>query len=167
MEGYDSQPPSGLITGYWSPGWNSIQALNKFQQEVGGPLRGGDPGIHLINPSISDPVLFFDPIPSVIQKDNNERLFIAVYHIFGSEELSMRSPAIKKRAPEPYLALSPDDPLAIVGKVSFTLGHIPFTLPVKQIPGLPLHLAGLPVGLPGLPVVSLPVVAKISKWTGP
>ena len=44
MEGYQDQPPAPLISRYWSPGWNSVQALNKFQQEVGGPLKGGDPG---------------------------------------------------------------------------------------------------------------------------
>ena len=27
--------------GFGAPGWNSVQALNKFQSEVGGPLRGG------------------------------------------------------------------------------------------------------------------------------
>ncbi len=44
MEGYQDQPPAPLISRYWSPGWNSVQALNKFQQEVGGPLKSGDPG---------------------------------------------------------------------------------------------------------------------------
>jgi NADH-quinone oxidoreductase subunit G len=48
MEGYEGQPPAPLISRYWSPGWNSVQALNKFQQEVGGPLRGGDAGVRLI-----------------------------------------------------------------------------------------------------------------------
>ena len=48
MEGYEGQPPAPLISRYWSPGWNSVQALNKFQQEVGGPLKGGDPGKRLI-----------------------------------------------------------------------------------------------------------------------
>ena len=28
----------------WAPGWNSVQAITKFQEEIGGPLRGGDPG---------------------------------------------------------------------------------------------------------------------------
>ncbi len=37
MEGYQKQPPSSLIPRFWAPGWNSVQALNKFQEEVGGP----------------------------------------------------------------------------------------------------------------------------------
>ena len=51
MEGCQDHPPAPLISRYWSPGWNSVQALNKFQQEVGGPLNGGDPGKRLIEPA--------------------------------------------------------------------------------------------------------------------
>jgi NADH-quinone oxidoreductase subunit G len=48
MEGFEGQPPPALTAHLWAPGWNSIQALNKFQAEVGGPLRGGDPGRRLL-----------------------------------------------------------------------------------------------------------------------
>ncbi len=51
MEGYngagaEDRPPE-LLPFAWAPGWNSPQAWNKFQTEVGGALRGGDPGVHL------------------------------------------------------------------------------------------------------------------------
>ena len=167
MEGYDGQPPAGLISRYWSPGWNSVQALNKFQKEVGGPLRGGDPGVCLIKPSSGNSIPFFDTTPQTINIGNDERLLIAVYHLFGSEELSMVSPGIAQRAPKPYLALSPEDPMAAEGEnVNFTVGGLPLSLPVRLMPGLPTILAGLPVGLPGLPNVSLPVVVKISRRSG-
>ncbi len=55
MEGFGDRPPAALIPRYWSPGWNSVQSLNKFQSEVGGPLRGGDPGQRLIEPKQPDP----------------------------------------------------------------------------------------------------------------
>src|SRR5690606_19375260 len=48
MEGSRLQPPPSAVPFYWAPGWNSIQAVNKYQQEVGGPLKGGDPGIKLL-----------------------------------------------------------------------------------------------------------------------
>ncbi|MBV8436339.1 MAG: NADH-quinone oxidoreductase subunit NuoG, partial [Silvibacterium sp.] len=48
--GIGTAPPS-LIPFFWAPGWNSIQAVNKFQSEVGGSLRGGDPGVRLVKPS--------------------------------------------------------------------------------------------------------------------
>jgi len=51
MEGSPEQPPSSLLSRYWKPGWNSVQALNKSQQEVGGPLRGDSVGVKLIQPT--------------------------------------------------------------------------------------------------------------------
>lgn len=49
MEG-NNQPtaPRSEIPFAWAPGWNSPQAWNKFQDEVGGKLRHGDPGVRLI-----------------------------------------------------------------------------------------------------------------------
>jgi NADH-quinone oxidoreductase subunit G len=47
MEGYYGAMPGALYPFFWAPGWNSAQALNKFQEEVGGPLRGGDTGVRL------------------------------------------------------------------------------------------------------------------------
>jgi NADH-quinone oxidoreductase subunit G len=47
MEGALLQPPGALQPFFWSPGWNSIQAVNRFQSEIGAALRGGDPGVRL------------------------------------------------------------------------------------------------------------------------
>ena len=38
MEGFVGQPPAALTPFFWAPGWNSIQALNKYQNPVGGKL---------------------------------------------------------------------------------------------------------------------------------
>ena len=51
MEGFRGLPPSTMIPFFWSPGWNSVQSINKYQQEIGGPLHGGDPGIRLFAPA--------------------------------------------------------------------------------------------------------------------
>ena len=59
MEGFEGQPPSSLITNYWAPGWNSVQALNRFQEEVGGPLRGGDPGRRLFEFQVCEKIPYF------------------------------------------------------------------------------------------------------------
>ena len=59
MEGTPDQPPAALIPFFWSPGWNSIQAINTYQKEIGGPLRGGDAGVRIFEPARSQrPVLF-------------------------------------------------------------------------------------------------------------
>ena len=47
MEGYKGIPPSGITPFFWSPGWNSVQSVTKFQNEPGGALKDGDPGVIL------------------------------------------------------------------------------------------------------------------------
>jgi NADH-quinone oxidoreductase subunit G len=60
MEGSPLQPPAALLTHYWSPGWNSVQALNRFQEEVGGPLRNGEGGKRLMEPNRIERVAYFN-----------------------------------------------------------------------------------------------------------
>jgi NADH-quinone oxidoreductase subunit G len=59
MEGYAGQPPSSLITHFWAPGWNSVQSVTKYQNEAGGALSGGDPGVRLIEPNPSAKAKYF------------------------------------------------------------------------------------------------------------
>lgn len=166
MEGYEGEPPSSLIPRFWSPGWNSIQSLNKFQDEVGGPLRGGDPGQRLIEPKQTGPK-FFDEVPDAFQRRNDEWLVVPLSHIFGSEELSLFSPAIAARAPQRYLAMNDDDAdrLAVTEgeEVELRLGGNIHYLPVKIRHALAKGTAGLPVGLPELPFVDLPAWGRIAK----
>ncbi len=92
MEGYEGRPPAPLISRYWSPGWNSVQSLNKFQQEIGGPLQGGDPGKRLIEPEQDKKPTYFSALPAA-----GEQAFVPEHHIFGSEELSAYAAAIRER----------------------------------------------------------------------
>jgi NADH-quinone oxidoreductase subunit G len=92
MEGYEGQPPTPLVSRYWSPGWNSVQALNKYQEEVGGPLKGNDPGKRLLNNADQIQPTFFNYDQGSMHADDAPR-----YHIFSSEELSAYSPAIAAR----------------------------------------------------------------------
>jgi len=50
MEGASAFVPASQAAVFWSPGWNSVQSLNKFQDEVGGPLKGGPSGFLLFAP---------------------------------------------------------------------------------------------------------------------
>lgn len=47
MEGYKGVPSSNLTPYYWSPGWNSPQAINKYLDEPGGVQPDGNPGVLL------------------------------------------------------------------------------------------------------------------------
>ncbi len=97
MEGYEGRPPASLISRYWSPGWNSVQALNKFQREVGGPLEGGDPGKRLLEPQQGARPAYFANIPSPSNLKPGDAS-LPKYFIFSSEELSSYSQAVVEAA---------------------------------------------------------------------
>ncbi len=168
MEGFPGQPPSALIREYWAPGWNSVQALNKFQNEISGALRGGDPGRRLIEPPRDARTSYFLEIPHAFQTRPGEWLVVPLYHIFGSEELSIESPGIAGLAPEPYLGLNPADAHALSLKEGAD-AVIDFDgqrdrLPVRFIPSLPAGVAGVGCGLPGWRGRALPQRAQISAY---
>jgi NADH-quinone oxidoreductase subunit G len=148
MEGCAGNPPPALLNRYWSAGWNSVQALNQFQQEVGGPLRGGDPGVRLFDGK--EPLAWFESIPSAFTSPANGLLAVPIHHIFGSEELSRFAPAIAERIPSPYLALNPAEAAkhGRSGEVVFTLGTANYRLPLRIVPELPDGVAGFSVGFP-------------------
>lgn len=101
MEGYEGQPPAALISRFWAPGWNSVQALNKFQQEIAGPLRGGDPGRRLFDRPDNASVAYFDTVPAAFRPRDGEWFAVPLHHIFGSEPLSVMSPGVAERSPCP------------------------------------------------------------------
>jgi NADH-quinone oxidoreductase subunit G len=166
MEGYDGRPPAELISRFWAAGWNSVQALNKFQSEIGGPLRGGDPGRRLIEPAPDAQAVYFKEIPSSKPADG-EWTLVAVHHVFGSEELSAAAPAVASRFPKPYLALNAQDAAELKIKageqVEVESDSGTHRLPVRLMPSLPRRVAGIPVGLPGWPTFRLPAEGRISK----
>jgi len=171
MEGYGGQPPSPLVPRFWAPGWNSMQAVTKFQEEVNGPLRGGDPGRRLSEPRPDAAVDYFSDLPPAFEPRLDQWLLVPLYHIFGSEELSVLSPGVAQLTPAPYLALSPSD---AAGAGIHDGEHVPLdvdglqqALSARFMPSLPHGVAGLPVGLPGMTHVVLPRWARLSKVTAP
>jgi NADH-quinone oxidoreductase subunit G len=167
MEGFHGQPPAALTPEFWAPGWNSPSALNKFQEEVGGPLRGGEAGRRLLEPRAQGTPGYFTGVPEAFVPRPGEWLFVAMHHLFGSEELSAAAPAIAELAPEPYLGMNPADAerlaLAAGAEVEVTVGDVAQRYPVRLIPALPEGVVGLPVGLPGLRGIDLPQRGKIAK----
>ena len=167
MEGYEGQPPSALIPRFWSPGWNSIQALNKFQSEIGGALKGGNPGCRLVKPKENASPAYYEEIPKVFQPDKDRWLLIPIHHIFGSEPLSMLSPGIAQRAPKPYLALGTDEAERLGVRdgdpIFISINGDVHRLPVKRLDSFANGLAGIPYGISGFPRVDLPVWVGLSK----
>src|SRR5438105_7935523 len=89
MEGNPNQPPGSLTPFFWAPEWNSIQATNKFQSEIAGHLKGGDSGVRLIEPAPGSSPAYFTALPEAFVPQADRWLAVPLYHIFGSEELSV------------------------------------------------------------------------------
>jgi NADH-quinone oxidoreductase subunit G len=158
MEGNPDQPPSALQPFFWTPGWNSIQAVNKFQEEIAGPMRHGNPGVRVLEPS-GKKQPYFVQVPASFEARTGEWLLVPLYHIFGSEELSRFAPGIAQLSPEPYVALNPED-AAGFGNEAELFGH---RLRVTRIADLPRGLAGVPAGIPPFTGLELPMWSRISR----
>ncbi len=106
MEGANQAAPGSLRAFTWSPGWNSNQSINKFQDEISGHLQDGDPGIKLFTGSSA--VAHFVSDKSGPGSGNIRIRVVPRWHIFGSDELSNKSQAIRSLAPSPYALLNPN-----------------------------------------------------------
>jgi NADH-quinone oxidoreductase subunit G len=162
MEGTPDQPPAALIPFFWSPSWNSIQAVNTYQKEIGGPLRGGDAGVRLFEPASANGQPYFSAIPTAFKRREGEWLLVPMYHIFGSDELSLSAPGIAELATKPHLALNTGS-FTEGTEVEMTCAAGTFRLPVRIYPEMPPGVAALSAGLPSLAGMVLPTWAKIER----
>ena len=160
MEGYaGARQPLPQVPFAWAPGWNSPSAWNKFQDEVGGKLRAGDPGRRLLEATDpqaegKEPLGWFTTIPAPFKAA--EALQVVNYaQLFGGEELSARSPVIQARMNEPELVLNPLDAQRLTlhggSQVSFSWGGNNWQLRLRLSEQLSAGLVGLPLGVNGLP----------------
>ena len=154
MEG-NNQPsaPRSQIPFAWAPGWNSPQAWNKFQDEVGGKLRHGDPGVRLFEASANG-LEYFTAVPASFQAEEGKWRIAPYYHLFGSDELSQRAPVFESRMPEPYIKLNPADAAKLGvnagAMLSFSVEGQTLRLPLVISEGLTAGQVGLPMGMPGI-----------------
>ncbi|TAM11193.1 MAG: NADH-quinone oxidoreductase subunit NuoG [Nevskiaceae bacterium] len=152
------QRPGALVSYAWAPGWNSPQAWNKFQDEVGGHLRGGDPGVHLFTANTQASTTYFTHIPAAFVVDNTTPRVVALPQIFGSELLSSRAEPVASRITEAYVAmngtLAATLSLAEHDSVAVTIAGSVLSLPVRISDALPDGIIGVPDGAPGIPRIA-------------
>ncbi|OLF53253.1 NADH-quinone oxidoreductase subunit NuoG [Pseudomonas chlororaphis] len=155
MEGYSgSAEPRSQVPFAWSPGWNSPQAWNKFQDEVGGHLRAGDPGTRLIE-SQGDRLGWFASVPRAFSPAQGTWQAVPFYHLFGSEENSSKAAPVQERIPAAYVSLakSEADRLGVNDGALLALNVAGQTLrlPLRINEELGAGLVALPAGLAGIP----------------
>jgi NADH-quinone oxidoreductase subunit G len=152
MEGEIAQVQPAILPVIWAPGWNSNQAINKFQEAAGGHLRDGDPGIRLIEASGTLP--WFNDITPAFKPEQGLWRIMPLPHIFGSEELSLKSAPLTERLPNFCVLLNPQD-AEIVGvdtgdliEISGLTGAPTMEIPVQIELTLPRGLLGITTGRP-------------------
>src|SRR5208337_2625332 len=160
MEGTSEKPPAALIPFFWSPGWNSIQAVNTYQKEPGGPVRGGDAGVRMFEPAApnghsSDRQAWFSAIPPAFEPREGEWLLLPMYDFIGSEELSQAARGLAELAAKPYVAVNCSD-LAEGAEVEVSCASGTFRLPIRFRPDLPRGVACLSAGIAPLSGVTMP-----------
>ena len=154
MEG-NNQPsaPRSQIPFAWAPGWNSPQAWNKFQAEVGGKLRHGDPGVRLFEAGEGS-LPWFTAVPESFVEGSQYRV-APYYQLFGSEEMTQRSPTFQKRMSPATLVINPADAEKLGvnngSAVELVCAGETLRLPVRFSASLQAGQVGLPLGMPGVP----------------
>ncbi|RON15786.1 NADH-quinone oxidoreductase subunit NuoG [Pseudomonas frederiksbergensis] len=155
MEGYSgSVEPRQQVPFAWSPGWNSPQAWNKFQDEVGGHIRAGDPGTRLIE-STGDSLNWFASVPRAFNPAPGTWQVVPFFHLFGSEENSSKAAPVQERIPAAYLSLakSEADRLGVNdgALLSLNVAGQTLRLPLRINEELGAGLVALPAGIAGIP----------------
>jgi len=166
MEGYNGvgslDRPSELLPYAWAPGWNSPQAWNKFQQEVGGNLRGGNPGKLLFAGGATR--AYFGDVPAAFAPAGNAYRVLSLHLHFGGDELSSRAPPVRERALPAFVAIARAD-LAKTGANGHATVNIDgqsLRLPTRVSDTLPAGTIGLPAGFAGIPYLADGVVATVT-----
>ncbi|NVZ18435.1 NADH-quinone oxidoreductase subunit NuoG [Pseudomonas costantinii] len=155
MEGYSgSVEPRQQVPFAWSPGWNSPQAWNKFQDEVGGHIRAGDPGTRLIE-STGDSLNWFAAVPRPFNPAQGTWQVVPFFHLFGSEETSSKAAPVQERIPAAYVSVakSEADRLGVNegALLSLNVAGQTLRLPLRINDELGAGLVALPKGIAGIP----------------
>lgn len=169
MEGYVGEQTNAAILPFaWSAGWNSPQAWNKFQDKVGGVLKGGDVGVRLFDELPKTDTLFtnlswqlaFVPTGHIFEGKTN---LVPVYQLFASSPMVSRSPVVASQIKAPTWFVSYEDAqqwqIQAGDKLTISQRGRSWTLPVALVDYLASGCVGYVQGLVPL-VTHLPTAIK-------
>ena len=160
MEGQNVGDQPGAVVPYvWTPGWNSNQSVFKFQQEVGGPLAGGDPGVRLLMGGERANISAAAVAPQEVAS-NGAYVAARVYHVFGSDELSGASAPILERTPAPFVLLNSADAkeLRVAEGGGVVIDELRMSAEVRLDDAVQRGVVGVAQGLPGAGVLDTATV---------
>lgn len=166
MEGFKGRPPASLIPYYWSPGWNSAQAVNKYLDKPNGSNIDGDPGIELFTDKSSEFEGYSRSFPEEFRPLADKLMLIPVPQIFGTEELSARGEAIMSLVPPAFVILNAREArklnAASMDMLEADTGSRRFSVTLRIDNSIPDGIAGLGL-LPEYGFVDFQAATKLAK----
>lgn len=174
MEGYSgNQTPSSMIPFAQSPGWNSPQAWNKYQDKVGGSLKNGDPGVRLFDQleRLARRQYVAPQAPSLTTTDiqQGQAKLVPIYNIYASSMMASRSPIVAGQLPIATWRVGIDDAqdweIAEGDYLAIEIDNQQITLPVQLVHYLAEGCVGYPVGQVDIIHPSMP--ASVRKVDAP
>lgn len=108
MEGARSGVQGAQAAVFWAPKWNSVQALNKFQDEVGGPLVGGPTGVLLFARQDGKSLQYFEVGKSHCESSGDFKL-VSGHNMYRSDFRSGHVDAFRQCAPKERILISGAD----------------------------------------------------------
>jgi len=174
MEGIPPVRDAEVFNTPWYGGWNSNQSIFKFQSHTGEGLKQATHGHVLVNNAATDNLNSTDKKYSAVTTlatSAGDYTVFPLYHLFGSEELTGKTPAIQEKATGAYIALCEEDAAKLGLQASDGLavqnnGAVPYVIRSSIKPGT----VGVSVGLNGLNFADLEggiSLAKASDWKTP
>jgi len=149
---------SSYIPFVWSPGWNSPQAWNKFQKEIGGDLKNGNPGVLLFKEKIKKTIFFSINYKTCVTKKNFFTI-VPYFTLFGVDEISQYSPEIHHKIHSVYALISVKDAkeknLESDSTIMFQCLDQTFHISIKLSKTLSSKNIALPIGRIGFPYILL------------
>ncbi|WP_066802449.1 NADH-quinone oxidoreductase subunit NuoG [Moraxella oblonga] len=113
MEGYvGDKTPSSATPFAWSAGWNSPQAWNKFQETLGGKLKGGDVGIRLFDhlPRLNHSYGFVAMGKALGSSlSENRAKLVPIFNLFSSNALISSSPVVASQIKQASWTIGDED----------------------------------------------------------
>jgi NADH-quinone oxidoreductase subunit G len=174
MEGLNRAQPGALLPWVWSPGWNSNQSVQKFQDHPGGALKGGTAGVRLLGAGSQDD----SGRPSGkngLDKNTPKQAqaghwqLVPRQRIFGSDELSALSPAIAELTESGFIEINKADAttLGVSHGDGLHVGDGLATLEVRVNDTVARGCAGYSAGLAGTdnltPLTSV-ILSRADGW---
>lgn len=167
MEGYKGITPSDLVPYYWSPGWNSVQAMDKYINAPEEINKLSNTGVLLFREIPGEAPVYASEVPQPATPGKDELLVVPVALIFGSEELSSSSGPVRERIPGLFLLVNGNEMKRCnIAEGEFVMISVRDTLirvQIKLNESLRDGLGGLSVLLPGTGYLGVPSVCRIEN----